>query len=208
LIRHGQTELNKLGIVQGSGVNTGLNETGKCQAFSFYEKYKDVPFKKIYTSALSRTVESVSCFINRGIPHEAYADLNEIYFGDGDGKDSAHDQDTSYACLVSEWRKGNTGLKMNGSESPEEVRERLRRFINLIFSRIEEDTILVAMHGRAMRILLTTLFDMPLVEMDKFSHSNLCLYVIKEDQGKMWIELANDVSHLVEFPAINFVNLV
>ena len=32
IIRHGETELNRLGIVQGSGVDAGLNDTGQQQA--------------------------------------------------------------------------------------------------------------------------------------------------------------------------------
>jgi broad specificity phosphatase PhoE len=50
IIRHGETELNRLGIVQGRGVNTDLNDTGRAQAAAFYERYKDIPFQKIYTS--------------------------------------------------------------------------------------------------------------------------------------------------------------
>ena len=42
LIRHGQTDFNLQGIVQGSGVDADLNDTGKAQADFFYEKYKTV----------------------------------------------------------------------------------------------------------------------------------------------------------------------
>jgi len=35
-IRHGETEYNKLGIVQGSGVDSELNENGRAQAQAFY----------------------------------------------------------------------------------------------------------------------------------------------------------------------------
>ena len=47
IIRHGETDLNKAGIVQGRGMNTDLNETGRKQAESFFRAYKNVPFDKI-----------------------------------------------------------------------------------------------------------------------------------------------------------------
>ena len=39
IIRHGETELNRLGIVQGRGVDASLNETGITQAEAFFQKY-------------------------------------------------------------------------------------------------------------------------------------------------------------------------
>ncbi|HRG79965.1 MAG TPA: histidine phosphatase family protein, partial [Cyclobacteriaceae bacterium] len=55
IIRHGQTDFNLQGIVQGSGVDSSLNDMGRAQADAFYLTYKDIPFDKIYTSALRRT---------------------------------------------------------------------------------------------------------------------------------------------------------
>ncbi|HLS39123.1 MAG TPA: histidine phosphatase family protein, partial [Sphingobacterium bovisgrunnientis] len=54
-IRHGQTDLNLKGIVQGRGVNTSLNDSGRKQADAFFNAYKHIPFDKIYTSTLVRT---------------------------------------------------------------------------------------------------------------------------------------------------------
>ncbi|HMR56571.1 MAG TPA: histidine phosphatase family protein, partial [Cyclobacteriaceae bacterium] len=62
LIRHGQTDFNLKGIVQGSGVDSSLNDRGRAQAEAFYETYKNIAFDKIYTSALRRTRESVIGF--------------------------------------------------------------------------------------------------------------------------------------------------
>ena len=48
ITRHGQTDFNKKGIVQGSGVDSDLNETGRLQAEAFFKKFKDHPFDKLY----------------------------------------------------------------------------------------------------------------------------------------------------------------
>jgi len=39
IIRHGETDLNRLGIVQGRGMDTSLNEKGLEQAEAFYQAY-------------------------------------------------------------------------------------------------------------------------------------------------------------------------
>ena len=51
-----------MGIVQGRGMDTELNEKGRAQAEAFYQAYKDVPFDKIYTSTLKRTHQTVQNF--------------------------------------------------------------------------------------------------------------------------------------------------
>ena len=48
IVRHGQTDLNKQGIVQGRGRNTDLNDEGRKQAQQFYSACQFVPFDNIY----------------------------------------------------------------------------------------------------------------------------------------------------------------
>ncbi len=71
--------------------------------------------------------------------------------------------------------------------------------MDVILSHPEEEIVLVAMHGRAMRILLCWLTNQPLSHMDQFEHSNLCLYKLQYhyDSAQFTIELANDTAHLL-----------
>ena len=50
ILRHAETDFNKRGVVQGSGIDAPLNDTGKAQARAFYTRYKNYPFDKIYIS--------------------------------------------------------------------------------------------------------------------------------------------------------------
>lgn len=199
LIRHGETDFNRKGVVQGSGVDSPLNEWGEAQATAFYNAYQHVPFDKIYTSDLQRTHQTVRGFIKRGIPHESYAGLNEISWGVREGKEPNTGDNTYYKELVSAWKSGNVELAAEGGESPVQVRERQIPVIETILSRPHERNILVAMHGRAMRVLLTILFKQPLIRMDDYEHSNLCLYKINYsyDTDKFELELSNDITHLL-----------
>ncbi|MEO0734980.1 MAG: histidine phosphatase family protein, partial [Bacteroidota bacterium] len=40
IVRHGQTDFNLQGIVQGSGVDASLNDTGRSQGQHLYEQYR------------------------------------------------------------------------------------------------------------------------------------------------------------------------
>lgn len=196
IIRHGQTDFNLQGIVQGSGVDSSLNDFGRKQSQAFYEAYKQIPFQKIYTSTLKRSIESVTGFINKGIPHEVLPGLNEISWGRKEGQPITPEEDAYYHYVLGEWRKGNTGLRIEGGESPEEVVQRMKPAVSSIMSKQLEHTILICMHGRAMRILLCYLLNYPLKSMDFFEHENLCLYVVHYTGTMFSIELHNDSSHL------------
>lgn len=204
LIRHGETDFNKMGLVQGSSIDAPLNDLGKTQAKCFFEVYKNIAFDKIYTSKLIRTQQSVQNFIDVGIPFEAHEGLNEICWGVMEGKVPNYMQDESFLGFINAWKNGNTDVTTDGGESPQQVADRQKPVIDLILSRPEEKTLLVAMHGRAIRILLTQMLQKPLSAMDNFEHQNLCLYQLLYDYNTQSFELllSNDVSHLNDYVSI------
>jgi broad specificity phosphatase PhoE len=200
IIRHGQTDFNLQGIVQGSGVDSSLNDRGRTQADAFYQMYKDIPFDKIYTSSLRRTRESIENFLSKNIPHESLPGLNEISWGTKEGQRITPEEDTYYHWMLSQWQHGNTHERIEGGESPEDVTKRQKIAINHILSQKNEDTILICMHGRAMRILLCRLLNYPLRSMDMFEHENLCLYLLENTGSLFSVRKYNDTTHLATMP--------
>ena len=190
IIRHGETDLNKQGIVQGRGINSDLNDTGRAQAAAFYKMYKDVPFEKIYTSSLKRTQQTVQSFIDGGIPWEPLTGLDELAWGEWEGKPNDANAIAAFKAIMDKWQSGDYDSKFDGGESPNEVLARLTEAVNIIKSHTDEKLILVCMHGRAMRLLLCLLTGKPLSEMGDFPHLNTTLYKV---------ELTNDVFTIVEF---------
>ncbi len=199
LIRHGETDYNRRGVVQGSGVDSDLNDMGRAQAQAFFQAYQQVPFRKIYISGLKRTHQTAEPFIELGLPYEKLTGLNEISWGVMEGKAPGNLDNEYYRSLIEAWESGNTAQTTDGGESPEQVVARQKKAIDVILSHPEEDIILVTMHGRAMRILLCWLTNQPLSRMDYFEHSNLCLYKLQYDYDStvFTIELANDTAHLL-----------
>nr|WP_262905492.1 histidine phosphatase family protein [Hymenobacter siberiensis] len=198
LLRHGQTDFNVRGIVQGSGVDSSLNDTGRRQAAQFFAAYGHVPFNKVYTSALRRTQESVQQFLDLGLPHEAHSGLNEISWGVREGTRITIEEDAEYRQVLAGWEAGDTHARLTGGESPEEVAARQRPFIELLKTRDDEETVLVCMHGRAMRVMLCQLLNYPLSHMQGFEHSNLCLYKLEFTGTVFTVKNFLDVSHLQE----------
>ena len=196
MLRNGQTDFNVQNIVQGSGIDSSLNDTGRQQAAQFFAAYQQLPFDKVYTSALRRTHESVRGFLDLGLPHEPYSALNEISWGVREGTRITPEEDVEYRGVLDQWNRGQTQARLTGGESPDEVAARQRQFIELLTARPQEQTVLVCMHGRAMRVLLCQLLHYPLRCMDAFEHRNLCLYKLHYTGSMFTVRDFLDVSHL------------
>lgn len=197
IVRHGQTDFNLRGIVQGSGVDSHLNDFGWSQTRAFFDAYKHIPFEKVYTSVLTRTIQSVDLFLKAGIPHQQLSALNEISWGKKEGQPITPQEDAYYHFMLDQWRKGETHLRIEGGESPDDVVKRMTPGVQYIL-RQPENTILICMHGRAIRILLCMLLNYPLRSMDMFEHENACLYVLNYSGTMFSVEVYNDTTHLQE----------
>jgi len=196
-IRHGQTDLNLRGIVQGRGVNTPLNENGWKQAEAFFNAYKHVPFDKVYTSTLLRTHQTVERFITElNIPHEQLPGLDEISWGIYEGKVQDETIMKGFAEIVGAWRSNQLDVCIENGESPNQLVARQKEAIAHILSKEEEKNVLVCMHGRALRILLCHLTDVPVCQMDDFPHTNTSLYVLEYEDKKFKIIDYYNVAHL------------
>lgn len=197
ILRHGETEFNRLGIVQGSGVDTDLNETGREQARAFFETYEEIDFQLVVTSRLRRTHQTVASFLEKEIPWIATEDINEISWGDHEGKPGTPDRIAVYHWMIGEWKNGNLDASLPNGETARQLRERVGRFIEWLKTRPEK-RILVATHGRTMRCLVTMLKGLGPADMEGVPHSNTGLYVIHFQNDEFVFELENDTSHLAE----------
>lgn len=195
ILRHGETEYNRLGIVQGSGVDTDLNHAGHSQALAFYRTYKDIDFQLVVTSELKRTHQTVRYFIERDIPWIRTADINEISWGAHEGRVSTPERIALYNRMIAEWKKGNLDASLPEGETARQLGQRVGRFIEWIRTRPEKH-ILVATHGRTLRCLITLLKGCEPAEMERVPHANTGLYVVHFQDDTIIFETENDTSHL------------
>ena len=202
LIRHGQTEYNRRGVVQGSGIDAPLNDVGWSQARAFYEAYHDIPFQHVYTSVLQRSIQSVRGFLDDGLPHTKLAGLNEINWGDKEGKVPTSEEHSYFREVVNAWKKGDVNRAIDGGESPVMVQERQQEALDQILAQENEDPILICMHGRAIRIFLCLMLKRDLRHMDDYPHHNLGLYLLMYNYGtqQFTLERTNDTAHIPDLP--------
>ncbi|HOY94242.1 MAG TPA: histidine phosphatase family protein [Catalimonadaceae bacterium] len=195
IIRHGETEPNRHHIIQGSGLDAPLNETGMQQAADFFMAYRHIPFDAVFTSALIRTWQSVDGFLRKGVPHYPVKNLNEISWGVKDGTRIDPSEQKIYNSMLSDWKAGLLDRSFDKGESPNMVASRMKLAVEDLLQ-TDFKTILMCIHGRALRILLCLLMKKSLTEMETFLHSNLCLYILSFDGQNWTIELENDTHHL------------
>ncbi len=195
IVRHGETDFNRQGIVQGSGVDASLNELGRKQASAFYEAYRNIPFEAVLTSRLRRTHETMAHFIKDGLPWEQFAEINEMNWGIHEGKKATPEMAKQYDAIKHAWETGDFHAKLPKGESAAELAARLQGFIEHLRQRPEQK-LLICSHGRAMCGLVALLKDLPLTKMNQFRHSNTGLWKSSYDGLVFEFELENDTAHL------------
>ncbi|WP_420387354.1 histidine phosphatase family protein [Roseivirga sp.] len=197
LTRHGETDYNRKGVVQGSGIDADLNDTGRAQAEAFYQAYQTKAFDKLYVSGLKRTHQSMDKFIQGGLDHEILPELNEISWGIHEGVSVDQTGQEYYASMIKKWQSGQVDIGIEGGESPLQVADRMQKALDYILAQDDEKEVLICMHGRAMRVMLAVMLNYPLKSMDSFSHANLCLYQLAFTGSSFQLEKYNDTSHLI-----------
>ena len=195
IARHGETELNRLGIVQGSGINPGLNEFGVAQAAALHDTFEG-QFDLVVTSGMLRAAQTAAPFTEVDhVPSATVPDLREICWGAFEGKVAEPWMRVEYAALMKAWEDGNYDARHPGGESAQELGDRLwsgwQEVLEMDFTRA-----LVVTHGRAMRCLICLIDGKPLLKMNNYEHANAGYYEVVED-GDVWrIHSHNQVAHL------------
>lgn len=196
ILRHGETDFNKKGMVQGRGVNASLNEQGRKQASRAGHHLSEIQFDAVYTSALIRTQETVAQFGLNGTPSFEHDGFDEISWGNQEGQVASYDAKTLYADTVNGWRRGELTLNVGGGENPIEVMERQKKAMQMVLEN-DSENVLICMHGRALRVLLCWTLNYPLNYMDGFPHQNCGYYVLGYRKSSFYLKAFNQVDHLM-----------
>ena len=194
-IRHGETDLNRAHIVQGSGVDSSLNELGHQQAGHFYDYYKHQNFDLVICSTLKRSYQTVLPFVDKAIPLLRFAEINEMNWGVHEGKSSTPEMKAAYSEMIGQWNLSNFDARLEGGESAREMADRIKSFLDQL-KQMPQKKILVCSHGRALRCVMTLLKGQHLREMESYKHSNTGLFLVEQEGPKFKVLLENDTRHL------------
>lgn len=170
IIRHGETEWNAVGRLQGSA-DIPLNESGRELARITGEALKEVLFDLMITSPLKRaretgelTIAPSQAYYGKEIPVLEEDRLREIDWGSWEGLGCV---ESNYEIPDSHYNLFFTdALRFSGSPDGESVRDVCGRtaefFQELIHKKEYEDkTILISAHGCSMRAMMNPLYENP-----------------------------------------------
>jgi len=204
LVRHGETEYNRRGIMQGGGIDSSLNETGRAQARALARRIASVNVEALYASTLQRATQTADILARTHQPlsRTHLRDLEEMDWGVYEGDAPSEERDESVRALKAAWDKGQYDRAPEGGESIREVQRRARRALRHILARENGRTALVVSHGRYLRVLLATLLDAyGLEHMSDLGHSNTCVNRVVWAEGRARADLLNCTAHLPADPA-------
>ena len=139
IVRHGKTDWNLLGIVQGS-TDISLNEEGIIEARNLSEKIDISKIDLCISSPLKRAME-ISKIITKNKIEIIYDDLiKERYIGDYEGCSINFD-------VISRLWDYKLNDSSNNIESIKECLNRASSFINKIKGNYKDKAILIVSHG-------------------------------------------------------------
>ena len=167
LIRHGQSEWNKLNLFTGFK-NIELSEQGIEEANKAGQNFKnlDIKFNIVFTSELKRAQETAKIilqnlgqwdFLNNEGKIISNINLNERDYGDLTGLNKKETAEKFGEEQVHKWRRGYSDQPPNGESLEDVVRRVTKYFDETIRPAIqsnENDNILIAAHGNSLRALL------------------------------------------------------
>lgn len=198
-VRHGETEWNLKGILQGSK-NSHLTEKGKEQAYKLKEKLDDIHFQGIYTSPLKRAAETAE--IIRGHKDEPFYildELKEMSFGDMEGIPKTEFQAIEPEAYYNLWNSPlDYAPESFGGESFQKVDNRVMRFMDkLVKTHPGGGRFLVVSHGMTLKMIFGHIWKHGL---DKFWDDpvpeNTSVTVVSYRNNEFKIDKFSDTSHL------------
>ena len=168
LIRHGQTDYNRLRRVQGQ-LESQLDDTGREQARALGEEIRDVPFVALHVSAAERTRETAAlAFEGRDLPTSYHDDLREMRLGRWEDRMWA-DVEREEPENARRYFAFDDALDVDGAEGFAELQRRGLDAIRGVVAREREagrggadDDVAVVSHGAIVRSMIAAWLALPL----------------------------------------------
>ena len=197
-VRHGETDYNRLRIMQGRRVDSSLNDIGRMQAAALGMRLADVPIDVIYTSALRRTAETADhvAHYHSAAERRRTVDLDEMCWGIHEGEAWSDSLAAMLDEMYSRWDRGEFDYRVPEGESILDVQERGLRAVERILDEHRGQTVLVVTHGRLLRVVLATLLEFGLERMNEINHANTGVNILTNVDGHFDFTLLNCTAHL------------
>ena len=196
LVRHGETEWNKLGRFQGHE-DINLNERGLAQAKETAKAAAEWGHSAIYTSPLVRTVQVAEEIAKvTPVPVSKQPGLKELSLGDLEGV-TGEEMRLGWPEVFSAWRSRPAKVSMPNGESLAQLRERAWQAILEIEQKHSGDeAVVVVSHNFAIRSIVGELLGVPLENFHRMSLSLASVCTFDSDDRGRRLTSYNFTGHL------------
>ena len=171
-IRHGQTDWNLSGRIQGSR-NCKLNETGLRQSEELGKTLSESGYaiSRVYSSKQKRALKTASIVCDAiHAPLFPVSGLQEVNFGDWEGL-TWHEVKTRYPREFALWQADTRYSRAHRGESYQDMLERSLKAVNKIIEECREDVAVVT-HGAVIMGLLSNIYNVAFDEAGKYLKGN------------------------------------
>ena len=188
IVRHGETDANKNGFLQGQ-IDNPLNENGIKLAEITGDGMKGIKFDVAYSSPLVRAKKTAEIILERiGDPDTPiiFDDrLKEVNVGEYEGVDiKPESSELPPEVIFSIYNDFMRYQGYPGGESASDVIERTQDFLKELATK-DYECVLVSMHGCALRAMLNMFYE----DKNDFWHGrvpyNLAVNVVEVKDGEM-----------------------
>ncbi len=197
VIRHGQTDCNQDGIIQGPRIDSVLSETGHAQAQALASAFEETGLDAVYVSPLRRARQTAHHLLAGqpdAVSGRLIPEMYEVDYGKLCGQQVDAVQDTISEVLGA-WKSGFPDHPFPGGESALLAQLRVRAIAARLLEEARGRSLAVVAHGRINRILVATLLGRALTELESLPQDNANITHLRIGDA---VQLAriNDTSHL------------
>lgn len=191
LVRHGETAWNKEKRLQGQK-DIPLTDLGIKQAQALAERIKKLKITKIYSSKLSRAINTAKIITEHlDIPIIKLKSLNEISYGEFEGR--------SRQEMVEEIKKLNIQyyeFTPKKGESNKQFKSRTVRSFKRIVKKNLGEKVLIVSHAAVMHAITRHIRKTNYQTDDSLRFSNTCISIYHFTKDNIIEEMVADSSHL------------
>jgi broad specificity phosphatase PhoE len=196
VIRHGETEFNRDGFIQGN-IDSKLTELGVRQSLLLADELRDVDMDMIFSSTAQRaylTARPIAA--PRSLPIVMAPDFRERDYGIYEEKSLAETKKAHPGLFATDSIGLDFKLKPKDGESLNEVADRVLPFLKKLTDHLQKKTVVIVAHGIVNKIILGQLLDNSLSKISGYKQSNACINEIILENGAAKAVRLNYIVHL------------
>ncbi|KAL3942322.1 MAG: hypothetical protein SGBAC_003456 [Bacillariaceae sp.] len=206
LIRHGETDWNAQGKIQGGGYDIPLNANGQSQARAVALALAEIPLTVIASSTLSRAKETADILWQEHSDchhRELDSGLREMGFGEFEGL-AIHSLELEEKVrnrfkTIGRQVNGNPDIVFpGGGESTNMVKERACTALKAVLDKYPRDQhIAVVSHGRTNKVLIASIAFKDVQKFRTIKQKNTAINVLDVDSDGNWtIQVLDYIDHV------------